>query len=94
METLNTLSPVNRIGGHGFFPPDHQHFMDLKFPHTDIWVLSLTSGEGTNVDGAPAEARIIDYPWWSPDGRWATFDLVKPRAGELFLAEWEVGKTK
>jgi hypothetical protein len=35
-----------------------------------------------------------DYPWWSPDGRWATFDLVKPRVSELLLAKWEAGKTK
>lgn len=68
--------------------------MDLNFPHTDIWVLSLTSSEGTNVYGKPAEAKIIDYPWWSPDGRWATFDLVKPRVSELLLAEWEAGQTK
>ena len=94
MEKLNTLNPVEHVGGHGSFAPDHKHLMDLNFPHTDIWVLSLTSREGTNVYAKPPEAKLIDYPWWSPDGRWATFDLVKPRASELLLAEWGTARTK
>jgi Tol biopolymer transport system component len=94
MDKINTLSPVHEIGGHGSFSPDHRNFMDLNFPHSDIWVFSLTSTEGTNVYRMPAQAKLIDYPWWSPDGRWATFDLVKPRDSELLLAEWEAGKVK
>ncbi|MBF8305810.1 MAG: exported protein of unknown function, partial [Acidobacteria bacterium] len=94
LEKVNTLNPVRQIGGHASLAPDRRHFMELNFPHTDIWVLSLTSNAGTNVYTKPAQAQLIDYPWWSPDGRWATFDLVKPRASELLLAEWEVGKVK
>jgi serine/threonine protein kinase/WD40 repeat protein len=89
MQKLNTLSPIFRVGGHSSFSPDRRHLMDLNFPHTDIWVVSLTSNEGTSIYAKPAEANLIDYPWWSSDGRWVTFDLVKPRASELVLAEWE-----
>jgi hypothetical protein len=29
----------------------------------------------------------IDYPTWSPDGRWVRFDRAAPRGGDLWLLE-------
>jgi hypothetical protein len=94
LEKINTLSPVKEVGGHGSIAPDRRHHMDLNFEHNTIWVFSLTSNEGTNIYTKPAQAKVIDYPWWSSDGRWATFDMVKPRASELLMAEWEANKAR
>jgi Tol biopolymer transport system component len=29
----------------------------------------------------------IDYPLWSPDGRWILFDRAAPRGGDLWVLE-------
>jgi Tol biopolymer transport system component len=29
----------------------------------------------------------IDYPTWSPDGRWVLFDRAAPRGGDLWVLE-------
>jgi serine/threonine protein kinase len=29
----------------------------------------------------------IDYPTWSPDGRWVLFDRAAPKVGDLWLLE-------
>lgn len=94
LEKANTLSPVPAMGGHGSFSPDRKHFMDLDWPHARIWVISTTSNEGKVVYQKSHSAATIDYPWWSPDGRWATFDFTLPRNSELFLAEWEASKSR
>ena len=30
----------------------------------------------------------IDYPVWSPDGRWILFDWWEPQGGDIWLVEW------
>jgi Tol biopolymer transport system component len=55
--------------------------------HKAVWVYPL--------DGAPAEKMFefadpdvrIDYPVWSPDGRWLLFDRVAPQGGDVWLLE-------
>jgi hypothetical protein len=37
----------------------------------------------------PDPQAVLDYPGWSPDGRWATFDYALPRQSQLLLAEWQ-----
>jgi hypothetical protein len=32
------------------------------------------------------DARI-DYPVWSPDGRWVLFDRFRPQGGDIWLME-------
>jgi Tol biopolymer transport system component len=29
----------------------------------------------------------IDYPTWSPDGKWVLFDRAAPKGGDLWLLE-------
>jgi len=89
VERVNTISPSPNIGGHGSFAPDRRHYMDLDAPHARIWVISLSANEGGIVYQKPPSAAQIDYPWWSSDGRWATFDLTVPKNSELFIADWD-----
>ena len=89
VERVNTVTPSPNIGGHGSFAPDRRHYMDLDAPHARIWVISLLANEGGIVYQKPPSAAQIDYPWWSSDGRWATFDLTMPKNSELFIADWE-----
>jgi len=88
LEKANTIFPLPGIGGHGSFSADRRHYMDLDGPHERIWVISLSSNEGEIVYHKPPTASLIDYPWWSPDGHWATFDVSIPRNSELLMAEW------
>ena len=89
LEKANTLSPAAAVGGHGSFSPDRKHYMDLDNAHAHIWVLSLNGNQGQVVYTKPPGAAQIDYPWWSSDGKWATFDVSIPRHSTLHLAEWE-----
>jgi Tol biopolymer transport system component len=88
LEKVNTIDPVPAIGGHGSFSPDRKRFMNLDYPHAHIWVISLTENAGKIVYQKLPQASTIDYPWWSPDGRWATIDVSIPRNSELLMAEW------
>ncbi len=89
LEKISTLDPFPNIGGHGSFSPDRKRLMDLDGPHAHIWVISLGNNAGELVYRKLPQASTIDYPWWSPDGRWATFDVSIPRNSELLMAEWE-----
>ncbi len=90
LEKISTLDPWPGIGGHGSFSPGRKQFMNLDGPHAHIWVVSLTSNAGGVIYRKLPQASTIDYPWWSPDGRWATFDVSIPRNSELLLAEWSL----
>jgi len=88
LEKVSTLDPFPNIGGHGSFSPDRKRLMELDGPHAHIWVISLTNNAGELVYRKVPQASTIDYPWWSPDGRRATFDVSIPRNSELLMAEW------
>ena len=94
LEKLGTVMPVTDFGGHSSFSPDHRSIMELNWEHNEILLVSLTSTNTHSVYKKPAASKMIDYPWWSPDGRWGTFDLITPRASQLLLAEWQSGKVE
>ena len=71
-------------GAHISFSPSGDQFIDVK-GHKELWLFPL-QGEGVKLfEFADAEARI-DYPVWSPDGRWLLFDRFKPSGGDLWIA--------
>jgi Tol biopolymer transport system component len=52
--------------------------------HRSIWMSPLESGDPVEVfEFADPDTRI-DYPVWSPDGRWVLFDRVKPQGGDIW----------
>jgi Tol biopolymer transport system component len=55
--------------------------------HKEMWVSSLTGKAPEKVfEFSDPEIRI-DYPVWSPDGKWILFDWVKPQGGDIWLME-------
>ncbi len=69
------------------FSPDASRIADVV-EHKALWISSL--GEG----GEPEEVFAfddpdvrIDYPVWSPDGRFLLFDRVRPRGGDVWMLE-------
>ena len=77
-------------GAHMSLSPDHSLLMDV-LGHRTLWCSPLRiDGQG----GAPrkvfefddAESRI-DYPVWSPDGRWILFDRFQPHGGDVWAVE-------
>ena len=38
------------------------------------------------VEFPDADARI-DYPVWSPDGRWVLFDRFQPQGGDVWVMD-------
>lgn len=69
---------------HSSFSPDGRLIMDVS-GHKSLWAVPL--------EGTPAEVFAfddpdvrIDYPVWSPDGRWVLFDRNRPRGGDIWMA--------
>jgi hypothetical protein len=44
---------------------------------------SLGSGAPEKVFEFPDPDLRIDYPVWSPDGRWVLFDRFRPQGGDI-----------
>jgi serine/threonine-protein kinase len=80
------MTPLQLRGGnHMSFGPGEGLVADVV-EHRQIWV--------SPMDGAPYQVFAfddpdirIDYPIWSPDGRWLLFDRLKPEGGDIWLLE-------
>jgi len=73
-------------GAHMSFSPDHTRIIDVV-GHRTLWVSPL-DGEAPSqlFTFDDAESRI-DYPVWSPDGKWILFDRFLPRGGDIWTIE-------
>ena len=74
-------------GGHLSFNPSYSHLMDVS-AHKTLWSSPVTPG------GVPEEVFTfpdadvrIDYPVWSPDGKWILFDRFRPEGGDIWMIE-------
>jgi Tol biopolymer transport system component len=74
-------------GAHMSLSPDQSLLMDVV-GHRTLWVSPL--------DGSDSPRRVfqfddadgrIDYPVWSPDGRWILFDRFVPQGGDVWMVE-------
>jgi Tol biopolymer transport system component len=73
-------------GAHMSFSPDRSRVLDVV-GHKAIWVSPLRGGAPERVfEFADPDVRI-DYPVWSPDGRWVLFDRFRPQGGDIWLME-------
>ncbi len=55
--------------------------------HTALWITSVVSGDYQKVFQFGNPDVRIDYPVWSPDGRWILFDYVNPGGGDIWIIE-------
>jgi Tol biopolymer transport system component/tRNA A-37 threonylcarbamoyl transferase component Bud32 len=73
-------------GAHMSLSPDESMIMDVV-GHRVLWVSPLAGGEARKVfEFDDADSRI-DYPVWSPDGRWILFDRFTPHSGDVWMVE-------
>lgn len=91
-----------RGGYHMSFSPDSSLVMDVA-GHKVLWVTPVgNAGEIRGAEsGSTAPAGLgprqvfefedpevrIDYPVWSPDGRWVLFDRSRPTGSDVWLLE-------
>jgi Tol biopolymer transport system component len=73
-------------GSHLSFSPDRSLVLDV-IGHRVLWAYPANGAPARRVyEFADADSRI-DYPVWSPDGRWVLFDRGSPRGGDVWVLE-------
>jgi eukaryotic-like serine/threonine-protein kinase len=70
-------------GSHMSFSPDRIRVMDVV-GHKVLWVSPVNGGKPEKVYEFPDSDVRIDYPVWSPDGRWVMFDRFRPQGGDIW----------
>ena len=77
---------ANVIGGaHMSLSPDQSMMLDV-LGHRELWLSPLCNGSPRKIFQFTDDARI-DYPVWSPDGRWVLFDRFAPKGGDVWMIE-------
>src|SRR5215469_1742884 len=70
-------------GAHMSFSPDYSRIMDVA-GHKVLWVSPILGGKPEKVYEFPDAEVRIDYPLWSPDGKWVLFDRFRPQGGDIW----------
>ena len=73
-------------GAHMSLSPDQSLMMDV-LGHRTLWCSPLNGGDPRKVFEFPDAESRIDYPVWSPDGRWILFDRFQPHGGDVWAVE-------
>jgi len=71
-------------GSHMSFSPDRSRIMDVV-GHRVLWVSPVGGGKPESVYEFPDPDVRIDYPVWSPDGKWVLFDRFRPQGGDIWV---------
>jgi Tol biopolymer transport system component len=83
--SLTPMPPIGS-GGHMSFSPSETLIMDVR-SHKVIWAHPADGRPAYQVYHFAEPDVRIDYPVWSPDGRWVLFDRAAPRGGDLWVLE-------
>jgi TolB protein len=81
-----TQLPDVASGAHMSLSPSQDVIMDVR-GHKTLWAYPLDGRSATQVFQFPDPDVRIDYPTWSPDGRWVLFDRAAPLGGDLWIME-------
>lgn len=86
--TTEAVEPLLHVasGGHISFSPDHSLLLDAV-GHRTLWIYPMDGSDPYPVFAFDDPEIRIDYPGWSPDGRWVIFDRGDPRGGDIWLLE-------
>jgi Tol biopolymer transport system component len=71
-------------GSHISFSPDESMIMDV-LGHKEIWVSDLKGGTSRKFFEFDDPEIRIDYPMWSPNGKWILFDKFQPQGGDIWV---------
>jgi TolB protein len=83
--SLSRLPDVSS-GAHLSFSPSRSVIMDVR-GHKALWAYPVDGrGPAQVFEFSDPDVRI-DYPTWSPDGRWVLFDRAAPQGGDLWTLE-------
>lgn len=85
--------PVREIkgGSHISFSEDRSHMLDVV-DHKVLWSTPLTPDSAREVYAFPDKDVRIDYPRWSPDGKYVLFDRLKPTGGDIWMLTLTSGR--
>jgi eukaryotic-like serine/threonine-protein kinase len=80
--------PTSEVAGgaHMSLSPDESLIMDVV-AHRTLWVSPLSGDAPRRVFEFDDPETRIDYPVWSPDGRWIMFDRFVPHGGDVWMIE-------
>jgi Tol biopolymer transport system component len=78
--------PDVQSGAHISLSPDRSLILDVR-GHKVLWVYPVSGAAPYSVFQFASPDLRIDYPVWSPDGRWVLFDHAEPRGGDIWLLE-------
>jgi eukaryotic-like serine/threonine-protein kinase len=81
-----TRLPEIASGAHMSFSPDGSLVLDVR-GHKALWVHPLDGRPAYKVFEFTDPDVRIDYPVWSPDGRWVLFDRASPRSGDVWMLD-------
>ena len=81
-----TRLPDVASGAHMSFSPDQSRILDVR-GHKTLWVYPVDGSTPQQVFAFADPDVRIDYPTWSPDGKWILFDRAAPRGGDLWVIE-------
>ncbi|HEX5631583.1 MAG TPA: hypothetical protein VFX50_00070, partial [Gemmatimonadales bacterium] len=73
-------------GYHISYSPDQTHAMDAR-GHRTLWAHPLDGASAYMVYDVVEPELRLDYPVWSPDGKWVLFDRASPRGGDIWQLE-------
>ncbi len=73
-------------GSHMSFSPDYSLLMDVV-GHKTLSVSPVATGKPVKVYEFPDGETRIDYPVWSPDGKWLLFDRFRPQGGDIWMIQ-------
>ncbi len=71
-------------GSHISFSPAQSLIMDV-IGHKQLWVSPLNGGKPKMIFEFDNPDARIDYPVWSPDGKWILFDKFQPQGGDIWI---------
>jgi Tol biopolymer transport system component len=70
-------------GSHISFSPDGSRIMDVVRNRV-LWVSPVSGGKPEKVHEFSDPDVRIDYPVWSPDGKWVLFDRFRPQGVDIW----------